>query len=114
MTTNSPNLPSRVEETLAKCPQFRILLTGIGKSSLISSVFNTKKCVSRKLSIAHDRVGEANIYHGHTFPSNPRFILHDSKGFEPGSEGTWDIVEKFIRDKSSTERSLKDRLHTIW
>ncbi|THU94344.1 hypothetical protein K435DRAFT_820013 [Dendrothele bispora CBS 962.96] len=111
MTTNSPNLPSRVEETLAVCPQFRILLTGIGKSSLISNVFNLD---IKDIDIAHDRVGEANINHEYISSTNPRFILHDSKGFEPGSENTWAIVENFIRDKCSTDKPLKDRLHTIW
>ncbi|THU94339.1 hypothetical protein K435DRAFT_668612 [Dendrothele bispora CBS 962.96] len=111
MTTNSPNLPSRVEETLAVCPQFRILLTGIGKSSLIRSVFNID---IKDIDIAHDRVGKADINREWISSTNPRFILHDSEGFEPGSERTWDIVENFIQDKCNTERPLKDRLHTIW
>ncbi|KAF5323213.1 hypothetical protein D9758_017318 [Tetrapyrgos nigripes] len=66
------------------------------------------------IDIAHDRVGKADINREYTSPENPRFILHDSKGFEPGSENTWNIVEEFVRDRCRTERPLKDRVHTIW
>ncbi|EEB90415.1 hypothetical protein MPER_11382, partial [Moniliophthora perniciosa FA553] len=110
MATNPPSLPSKVEETLAICPQFRILLTGVGKSSLVMNVFNLD---IKDIDIGHGRPGEADINRSYNSDANPRFILHDSKGFEPGSENTWDTVEKFIRDRFSTEQPLKERVHTI-
>ncbi|KAJ3517597.1 hypothetical protein NLJ89_g414 [Agrocybe chaxingu] len=112
MTVNPPaSLPSTVEATLAVCPRFRILVTGVGKSSLVSSIFNV---ATKDIDIAHGHVGKANIAHEYTSDSNPRFILHDSQGFEPGSEKTWDTVKKFIRDKCEEGLEAKDRLHAIW
>ncbi|KAI9428861.1 hypothetical protein H4582DRAFT_2090844 [Lactarius indigo] len=115
MNTNPPDsLPSTVEATLAVCPRFRILVvgnTGIGKSSLVSSVFNI---AIRDIDIAHDRVGKADIAHEYTSDTNPRFILHDSQGFEPGSLEKWEVVKKFIRGRCDEHLKPKDRLHAIW
>uniref|UniRef100_A0A0W0FT26 G domain-containing protein n=1 Tax=Moniliophthora roreri TaxID=221103 RepID=A0A0W0FT26_MONRR len=114
MATDPTSLPSKVEEHFAVCPQFRILLvgnTGVGKSSLVMSVFNLD---IKDIDIQHDRPGEADIKRSYKSDANPRFILHDSKGFEPGSKDTWDTVEQFIRDRSSTKQPLKERVHTIW
>ncbi|KAH8979809.1 hypothetical protein EDB86DRAFT_2859443 [Lactarius hatsudake] len=115
MNTNSPDsLPPTVEGTLAVCPKFRILVvgnTGVGKSSLVSSVFNI---AIKDIDISHDRVGKANIAHEYTSETNPRFILHDSQGFEPASLEKWEVVEGFIRDKCDERLEPKDRLHAIW
>ncbi|THV00235.1 hypothetical protein K435DRAFT_657580 [Dendrothele bispora CBS 962.96] len=111
MATNPSELPSKVQETLAVSPQFRILLTGAGKSTLVSKIFNISK---DDIDISHDRVGSADITREYTSDANPRFILHDSKGFESGSKNTWEIVESFIRDRCSTVRPLRERVHTIW
>ncbi|KIK50061.1 hypothetical protein GYMLUDRAFT_183223 [Collybiopsis luxurians FD-317 M1] len=107
----STDLLSRVDETLAVCPQFRILLTGVGKSSLVSSVFNISL---KDIDIAHDRAGRASITREYISPDNPRFILHDSQGFEPGSADNWAIVESFIRDRCRQDLQPKSRLHAIW
>jgi hypothetical protein len=40
-------------------------------------------------------------------------ILHDSRGFEAGSEEELQIVQNFVRRKSQ-EVLLGDRLHAIW
>ncbi|KAG6887576.1 hypothetical protein C0995_014274, partial [Termitomyces sp. Mi166 len=65
------------------------------------------------IDIADGRRGESNITREYTSGANPRFILHDSEGTEPGSTEKWELVENFIRNKSD-ERLLKDRLHAIW
>ncbi|KAG6867840.1 hypothetical protein C0993_010364 [Termitomyces sp. T159_Od127] len=87
------SLPSTVEETLSCCPRFRIL-TGVGKSSLIASIFNVSQ---EDIDIADGHAGIADINREYTSDDNPRFALHDSKGFEPGSSNHWGIVEDFIR-----------------
>lgn len=66
------------------------------------------------IDIAHNRVGKADIAFEYTSDANPRFILHDSQGFEPGSEEKWEVVEKFIRDKCDERLESKERLHAIW
>jgi hypothetical protein len=64
-----------------------------------------------------------------TYPSSPRFVFHDSRGIEAGSEsdsrGTEageehdssklrvDYIQKFIDDRAQ-QRSLENQLHAIW
>ncbi|PPQ81883.1 hypothetical protein CVT25_013877 [Psilocybe cyanescens] len=103
-------LPSQVEDTLGECPRFRILLvgkSGVGKSSLIAEIFNLDK-EKVKIMLA----GNAEIEYGYTSPENPRFILHDSKGFEAGSGDNWTKVEKFL--EQSRKSNLLDKVHAIW
>ncbi|KAG8938861.1 hypothetical protein FRC03_006843, partial [Tulasnella sp. 419] len=47
------------------------------------------------------------------YPSNPRFVFHDSRGFEAGSTEEIDKVRSFIKQRAA-ENELKDRLHVIW
>jgi hypothetical protein len=66
------------------------------------------------IDIAHGRVGKANIAHEYNSDANPRFILHDSQGFEPGSLEKWEVVERFIRGKCDERLESQHRLHAIW
>jgi hypothetical protein len=61
----------------------------------------------------HDKPGEASIDHVFTSPQNNRFILHDSKGFEPGESNNLKVVLDFI-DRQRAMPYLKDKLHAIW
>ncbi|KAH8983752.1 hypothetical protein EDB92DRAFT_1889710 [Lactarius akahatsu] len=109
MDTNPPDsLPPTVEGTLAVCPKFRILVVGN-----VGPLFNSTGRVA-DIDIAHDRVEKADIAHEYTSDTNPRFILHDSQGFEPGSLEQWEVMEAFIRDKCDERLEPKDRLHAIW
>jgi hypothetical protein len=93
---------------------------------LINSVFGVKDAVSPYIQlisffkyffpqkVSHFIPGEADIYHEITSESNPRFVLHDSKGFEPAKMETFDIVRQFILEKSKATLELKDRLHAVW
>jgi hypothetical protein len=64
-----------------------------------------------------------------TYPSSPRFVFHDSRGIEAGSEsdtrGTEageghdssklrvEYIQEFINDRAQ-QRRLADQLHAIW
>lgn len=106
-------LPSQLEQTLDSCPRFRIILignSGVGKSSLVRHMFNVDP---QKIDVAHDRAGDADIELEYESSDNPRFILHDSKGFEAGSSTNWDKVERFLR-RSQAYPELSRRIHAIW
>jgi hypothetical protein len=47
------------------------------------------------------------------FTNHHRYIFHDSRGFEAGSEDELKIVREFVLRKSQ-EKRLKNRLHAIW
>ncbi|KAF5347898.1 hypothetical protein D9756_010203 [Leucocoprinus leucothites] len=71
-----------IDGNIKTVEQFRILSvgqSGVGKSSLINCVFGiTKACV------VCFKPGESDIEQGFISQDNPHFVLHDSKGFEPG------------------------------
>ncbi|KAJ7227748.1 hypothetical protein C8J57DRAFT_1584917 [Mycena rebaudengoi] len=95
---------STVEEILQACEWFRIVSVGgagVGKSSLINSVFKVNDA-----SHTTPR-GEADIYSEITSETNPLFVLHDSKGFEPANMDTFKAVRDFITAKSDTQLELK-------
>ncbi|KAJ7797793.1 hypothetical protein B0H14DRAFT_2530791 [Mycena olivaceomarginata] len=86
-----------VDEIINQCQRFRILSVGragAGKSSLIQSCVQCQRCVSRF------EPGEADIYSEITSETNTRFVLHDSKGFEPSKTDTFDVVREFILKKN--------------
>ncbi|KAG1892897.1 uncharacterized protein F5891DRAFT_1068363 [Suillus fuscotomentosus] len=99
------------DEIFRKCPQFRILVigkTGVGKSSLINHAFGVQNATT-----SHAQPGEATIDQEFISPQNDRFILHDSKGFEPGEKDNLNIVRDFIGRRKAMP-DLKDQLHAVW
>ncbi|KIJ95208.1 hypothetical protein K443DRAFT_30718, partial [Laccaria amethystina LaAM-08-1] len=104
------SLPSQVEQTLDSCPRYVCKLsTGVGKSSLVRYMFNVDP---QKIDVAHDRAGDADIELEYESSDNPRFILHDSKGFEAGSSTNWDKVDRFLR-RCQAYPELSRRIHAI-
>ncbi|KZP27036.1 hypothetical protein FIBSPDRAFT_886923 [Athelia psychrophila] len=108
-------LPSTSADILKKCPRFRILLvgktqqkSGTGKSSLINYTFNVNLA-----TISHDLHGVCDINTPIISPDNPRFVLHDSQGFEPGETGNLNTVKDFILSRGDGV-DLKDRVHAVW
>jgi predicted GTPase len=99
--------------------------TGVGKSSLINHAFGVDEAVkllilfllsiltrSRQNESEH-RPGHANVDTEILSPLNPHFVLHDSKGFEPGEVNNVQIVQQFIQERIQRP-NLKDKLHAIW
>ncbi|KAG6823040.1 hypothetical protein H0H92_011605, partial [Tricholoma furcatifolium] len=83
-------------------------MSGIGKSSLVRSIFNIDP---DQIDISHDRAGKADINHEYKSSVNPRFILHDSQGFEHGSDENLTKVENFLQFRQKSD--LPERIHAI-
>jgi hypothetical protein len=65
-------------------------------------------------SVEHWKLGETEIERELTSAENRFLVLHDSNGFEPGSYKTFDVVNRFIKQRRNESRPLKDQLHAIW
>ena len=63
--------------------------------------------------------GMSDIDNEITFPSNPMFVFHDSRGIESGAETDddsklcLDHVREFIHRNARNTR-FRDKLHAIW
>ncbi|KAG2072248.1 hypothetical protein BDR04DRAFT_1096827 [Suillus decipiens] len=107
----SLELRPTTSEIFRKCPRFRILVigkTGVGKSSVINHAFGVAKTIA-----SHDKPGEASIDDEFISRQNDKFVLHDSKGFEPGEEKNLKIVQDFI-ERRRNESTPEHQLHAIW
>ncbi|KAG1873220.1 hypothetical protein F4604DRAFT_1925726 [Suillus subluteus] len=109
--SSGEELRPTTSEIFRKCPRFRILVigkTGVGKSSLINHAFGVEKTIT-----SHDMPGQASIDHEFISPQNDRFVLHDSKGFEPGEQNNLKIVREFI-DRRRNMSAPEHQLHAVW
>ena len=57
--------------------------------------------------------GLAKIDKEFVSPTNNRFVVHDSLGFEAGDEHHMEIVKDFVVRRKAMPH-LKDQLHAIW
>ena len=84
------------------------------------------------LTVTKFQRGMSMIDYEITYPNNPRFVFHDSRGIEAGAEsklfnsgGTEaggghdssmlrvEYIQKFINDRAQQSRA-RDQLHAIW
>ncbi|KAH9054706.1 hypothetical protein EDB87DRAFT_1825086 [Lactarius vividus] len=101
-----------IDDILKTVERIRILTvgrSGVGKSSLINRVFGIDTA-----HVEENKPGEADIQQEFVSPDNQFFVLHDSKGFEPGDLSNFETVRKFIRQRSGPEVPLGERIHGLW
>jgi hypothetical protein len=60
-----------------------------------------------------NQCGDHDISNELVFLSNPRFVFHDSCGFEAGGENEFKKMKEFVSERAST-RKLNERIHAIW
>jgi len=109
-------------ELRAKYTHFRILVIGranAGKTTLLKRVCNTTEdpCIydekNHNLVEPTSQRGIHDIHRPFSFKSNPRFIFHDSPGFEAGGEKELQDVLSFLEEKAKA-KEVHDQLHAIW
>jgi len=122
----SPPDQERLHNIRRQCPQFRILIIGranAGKTTILQRVCKTteypevftpqgKKIEISVLESSVNR-GQHDIKNDMVFRNNPRFIFHDSCGFEAGDISELGIVKDFIKERSK-KKKLREQLHAIW
>ena len=76
-----------------------------------SSLLNIHRIIQ---FVSHNQVGECDINKElGSSGENKRFVLHDSKGFEPGDKDNFDTVMKFLNERKRKPQ-LRDRVHAVW
>ncbi|CAM1501428.1 Fc.00g105900.m01.CDS01 [Cosmosporella sp. VM-42] len=91
---------------------FRILVcgkTGVGKSTLINKVFGVELTSE---SESYDQ-GVHDINEAFESPRHPGLLIHDSRGWQAGSDDELDLIAKFLRNRAFQEDPAK-ALHVIW
>ncbi|KAJ8581942.1 hypothetical protein M405DRAFT_800753 [Rhizopogon salebrosus TDB-379] len=119
-------MPLSAQGVREKFRRFRILVVGranAGKTTLLQKVCNTtekpeifdgkgKKIDANIVKSSVNR-GEHDIDNELVFRSNPRFIFHDSCGFEAGGEVEFKKMKQFVSGRATTMK-LNERIHAIW
>ncbi|KDQ14711.1 hypothetical protein BOTBODRAFT_145529 [Botryobasidium botryosum FD-172 SS1] len=105
------NEVSYTDRIFSELPEIRILVlgkSGAGKTSLIKEAFKVEG-----IEGTHDERGKSDINKELRSPENPRFVVHDSEGFEAGETKNLKIVKEFIKERNE-RTDIKDKLHAIW
>ncbi|KAI6138530.1 hypothetical protein BKA82DRAFT_3133419 [Pisolithus tinctorius] len=111
--------PTEAKRQIDRIPRFRILVVGranAGKTTVLQRVCNTMD--QPEIFDGNGEKGSLgrsyhNIEDELVFKSNPRYVFHDSCGFEAGSEEEFDKMKKFVTDQAKSTK-LEKKLHAIW
>lgn len=122
MMGNLDGLPNRgfwnlnqLENPDLKPGAIRILVcgnTGVGKSTLINTVFGVSGDDEITQTSDRDR-GIHNVKVEITWPNRPDLIIHDPGGFEAGGVAEFEAIEEFLKQMSNVV-DIDKRLHMIW
>ncbi|KAF8815112.1 hypothetical protein BYT27DRAFT_7199608 [Phlegmacium glaucopus] len=114
--STSTALPDdRAKEIRAMAHRFRVLVIGranAGKTTILQKVCNTAE-QPEIFNTKGKKRGMHNIENELIFKSNPRFVFHDSRGFEAGAVEELNKVKQFITQRSEM-LDLSEQLHVIW
>ncbi|KAI0191051.1 hypothetical protein F4808DRAFT_397969 [Astrocystis sublimbata] len=91
---------------------FRILVcgkTGVGKSTLINKVFGVEMTEE---STTYSQ-GVHDINQAFENPNHPGLLIHDSRGWQAGSDSELDEIAKFLRHRAY-QKNPAEALHVIW
>ena len=91
---------------------FRILVcgkTGVGKSTLINKVFGVEMTAESR---SYEQ-GAHDINAAFESPRHPGLLMHDSRGWQAGSDTELDLIAKFLRHRAFQEDPA-EALHVIW
>ena len=80
----------------------------MGKSTLINRTFGVN--VTQQ---SHRSRGVHDVREEITFEGRPDLIVHDSGGFEAGTDSEFLAIEEFLKEKSAVT-DVQDRVHVIW
>ncbi|KAI0906783.1 hypothetical protein F4823DRAFT_565423 [Ustulina deusta] len=91
---------------------FRILVcgkTGVGKSTLINKVFGVEMTEE---STTYSQ-GVHDINKAFESPNHPGLLIHDSRGWQAGSDTELNEIAKFLRHRAF-QKNPAEALHVIW
>ncbi|KAI6138115.1 hypothetical protein BKA82DRAFT_811872, partial [Pisolithus tinctorius] len=118
--------PATADEHVDRISRFRVLVMGranAGKTTILQRICSTTdqpeifNGEGQQLDAGVVRGSIARGYHDVgielVFPTNPRFVFHDSCGFEAGSPEQFVQMKKFVMERAKTTK-LDKRIHAIW
>ncbi|KZT37749.1 hypothetical protein SISSUDRAFT_825033 [Sistotremastrum suecicum HHB10207 ss-3] len=115
LSDESMDLRSYIEDLTQGCDTFRILVcgkAGVGKSSLVSEVFDFELENDEDARVSHFKPGEHDINQEITSSRNKSLILHDSRGLESGSTESLETIRAFLESRRGVP--LSEQVHVIW